>query len=78
MACCPLGTYGRVSIQKQNLWLVCTSRTAPSLEAGDKFYISSKYLLPPQRRLRSFLGVTLTGDLVEEADGGLRSCPIPF
>ena len=24
-----------------------------------KFYISSKYLLPPQRRLRRFLGVTL-------------------
>ena len=43
-----------------------------------KFYISSKYLLPPQRRVRSFLGVTLKGDLVEEADGGLRSCPIPF
>ena len=43
-----------------------------------KFYISSKYLLPPQRRLRSFLGVILTGDLVEEADGGLRSCPMPF
>ena len=43
-----------------------------------KFYIPSKYLLPPQRRLRSCLGVTLTGDLVEEADGGLRSCPIPF
>ena len=43
-----------------------------------KLYISSKYLLPPQRRLRRFLGVTLTGDLVEEADGGLRSCPIPF
>ena len=43
-----------------------------------KFYISSKYLLPHQRRLRSFLGVTLKGDLVEEADGGLRSCPIPF
>jgi len=29
-----------------------------------QFYISSKYLLPPQRRLRSFLGVTLKGDLV--------------
>ena len=42
--------------------------------------ISSKYLLPPQRRLRSFLGVTLTGYgyLVEEADSGPRSCPIPF
>ena len=45
---------------------------------SNNFYISSKYLLPPQRRLRSFLGVTLKGDLVEEADGGLRSCPIPF
>ena len=27
-------------------------------------------LLPPQRRLRSFLGVTLTGDLAEEAGAG--------
>ena len=44
----------------------------------DKFCISSKYLLPPQRRLRIFFGATLTGDLVEEAGGGLRSCPIPF
>ena len=31
-----------------------------------------------KKKMRSFLGVTLTGDLVEEADVGLRSCPIPF
>ena len=55
-----------------------TGRTAIFTCIFKKFYISSKYLLPPQRRLRSFLGVTLKGDLVEEADGGLRSCPIPF
>ena len=34
------------------------------LDLRNKFYVSSKYLLPPQRRLRSFLGVTLKGDLV--------------
>ena len=55
-----------------------TRTTTETSSDNNKFYISSKYLLPPQRRLRSFLGVTLKGDLVDEADGGLRSCPIPF